>query len=289
MVKAFRRPMKKVHHKNGKLKEYAISLGVNSEINEDRFHQNDKGKLICDVVVCFEDEFDKLSQEHEKSQSKIQALENQLKTKDQLIKDYKNQLASIDADHEKKMDNLKDEYSAKVDKLNEDLHDKDLEIERTKTKYEEEIGNLKEAHQKEINKLKLFDDTIHMSITDHQNQINELDLFDEEKHMKIADHNEEISKLTIYNPESDMKISDHNKKVNGIKNSIVHETIIYNDQINELDNINLWKYLKGDLKRIRKDLKEGIDHFEAIAQYIESDENQIVQDVNMKEVNEDSS
>lgn len=289
MMKEFRRPMTKVYKKNGDLKQYLISLGVNTEINEDLFHQNDKGKMVCDVVVCLENEFDKFFHEHGESQSKIQALETQLKTSNQLNKNYKNRLASIDEDHQKEIKKLKDEYSAKLNKLKDDLHEKELESERIKTKYEEEIGNLKEAHQKEINGLKLFDTEKHMSIVDHENQMKKLELFDTEKHMKIADHNEEISKLKIYNPESDMKISDHNSEVNGIKNSIVHETIAYNDKINEIDNIGLIRYLKGDLKQIKKDLKEGIEHFEAIAQYIESENGENIQDIKLKEVHEDSS
>ena len=43
-MKTFERQMRKVFDKNGKLKEYNISLGVNSQINEDRFYIKQKDK-----------------------------------------------------------------------------------------------------------------------------------------------------------------------------------------------------------------------------------------------------
>ena len=241
-MKTFRRPMTKVFDKKGNLKQYLISLGVKSEINEDQFHENENGKMVCDVIICMADEYDKFAREHDESESKIQSLEEELDEKKTLIERLQNQLSSIDADHEKKLKDLNDEYSGKIDKLNEDLHEKDLEIERTKTKYEKEIGEFKEEIQKEIN---------------------HLDLFDDEKHMKIKDHYSEV---------------------NGIKDRIVIETINNKDNINELkESLTFLGFIMGKHKPIIKDMEEGNEHLQLIAQYSESENDGNFQDIKKRE------
>ena len=288
-MQIFKRPLKKVmDNKKGTLKEYSLSLGVNTEINEDRFYKNGKDrngndKIFCDVIVCFPDEFDKMSHEHEESQSKIQELEDTIAANKKEIESLQNQLSSIDGKHQKEIKKLKDGNSAKIKELNDALNDKKVESEKIRTKYEKVIGSLKGNYEKEIGKiktaneshingLKLYDEEIHMSIIDHKNQIEALTLYDEEKHMKITDHIAEISEA--------------NNKMNGIKDMISRKTISHNDKINELDNINLWKYLKGDLKRIKSDLKEDIEDFEMIAEHIELENAAILPDVKMKEADE---
>lgn len=259
MVETYESQLKKVYYKNGKLKEYNLSLGVNSQINEDRFHENKNGKMVCDVLVCFPDELKKILQEHKEFQSQIQSLENEIAEKDKSIESMTNRLSSIDEEHEKEIKKLTDEYSGRIGKLNEDIHEKDIEKEQVKTKYEREIGDLKESNQKEINGLKLFD---------------------EEKHMLIKDHQDELQNLTLYNPESDMKISDHNKEVNGIKDRIVIETIQYNDNITELEkSLSFIGFIKGKHKPIIKQMREGIDDLKLIAQYSESEDDEFVQDI----------
>lgn len=260
MITGIKRPMRKDFNSKGKLKQYLISLGVNTEINEDRFHQNENGKMVCDVVICFPDEFEKLSQEHQEFQSQILPLKKALGEKEKSLEMLQNKLSNIEEKHQKEMQDLKDEYSEEIDKLNEDIHEKDLEIERTKTKYERELGVFRESIQKEINALELFDEDKHMLIKDHQAEVSEL-------------------KGNQFNSEYHMNISDHQKKISGIKDKIVRETIQYNDKLNELDNsLKLTGYIRGHHKPKIKELKEGIDNFERIAQYIESQETEILQD-----------
>lgn len=259
MINGIKRPMRKDFNSKGKLKQYLISLGVNTKINEDRFHQNENGKMVCDVVICFPDEFEKLTEEHQQFQSQIKTLKKSLEEKEKSLEIAENKLSNIEEEHKKEIKKLKKEYSDKIDELNDDFHEKDLEIERTKTKYEKEIGVFRESIQKEINNLELFDEDKHMLIKDHQAEVSGLKLFDDEYHMNIT---------------------DHQKKISGIKDKIVRETIQYNDKISELEkSLRLSGYIRGHHKSKIKELKEGIDDFKLIAQYIESQENGILQDV----------
>lgn len=224
----------------------------------------------ADVYIIFCDEFDKMESQMNESQSQIKSLENDILEKDKRIKSLENELSSIYEKHEKELQEVKDDLNGKIKQLNEDVHQKDIEIEKVRTKSAEEIGQIKEANL---------------------NHINGLDLFDENKHILLKEYNKEVSKLkeSLFNPESDMKIKDHNFAINGIKNRIVEAIIPHNDNINKLDSINLWKYLRGDLKKIQKDLKEDVRVFEEISHYIESKNENII-DVNIKdEDDEDSS
>ena len=254
-MKIFERPMRKVFRTNGEFKEYVITLGSKSEIEDSRFHKKDNGVIVCDVLICFPDEYEKLMADYNDLQSQMTELKES-------IERLENQLSSIDEDHQKELKELDDEYSAKVDGLNKDLHDKDLEIKETEKEYEKKIGNLKEDNQKKINKLELFDEEYHMKITDHQ------------------------------------------KEVSGIKDSIVRETIHHNDNLNSLEknleslenNINLIGLIKGrpksklkELKECTSDLKEDIEAFRYIAQFIESKNEDAVQDVGIKGEDENSS
>ena len=258
-MQTFESRLKKVYYKNGNLKEYNASLGVNSQINDDRFHENENGKMVCDVLICFPDEYEKFHHEHEESQSQIQSLKNEISEKDKAIESMRNQLSSIDEEHSKKIKELDDEYSAKIDELNRIIHEKDIEIERTKTKYEKEIGCLKEDHQKELNALKLYDEDYHMRIQDHQSEV------------------------------SDIK-DKHQKEFSGIKDQITRETIHHNDNLNSLGNaLNLKGLITGRQKKEYEKLKEDIEQFRQIAQYLESRENAIPHDIKIKEDDDDSS
>lgn len=269
-MKTFERPMRKDFDKKGNLKQYIISLGVRSEINEDRFHENQNGKMVCDVIICFPDEYQKFSDDLENAQTQIQSLKNEILEKNESIERLENELSAIYSDHKKEIKKLKDEYDEEINQLKEDLHGKDIEIERTKAEYEKKIGDLKEANL---------------------NHIQDIKIFDEEKHILIKDHNEEVSKLKEkeFNPESDMKIEDYFLEVNGIKNRIVEGLIPHNDNINQLDSIGFWRFLKGDLKEVRKDLKNDIQVFQDIAHYIESKNENVIVEVKKEKEDEDSS
>lgn len=218
----------------------------------------------ADVYIIFCDEFDKMESQMNESQSQIQSLENDILEKDKRIKSLENELSSIHENHEKELKEVKDDLNERIKLLNKDNHKKDIEIEKVRTNSAEEIGRIKEANL---------------------NHINGLNLFDEDKHILIKDHNEEISKLkeSQFNPESDMKISDHNLEINGIKNRIVKETIHHNDTINKLDSIGIWKFIKGDLKKVRNELKEDIQQYEYIAEYIESKNGNVILEIKKDE------
>ena len=235
-------------------------------LDKDKFRktksQRNESRLEAEVYIILKEDFNKI----EDNFSKIQSLEEVIEDKDKTIKKLKDDLSAIDEDYQKKIENIKEENNAKMDELKEALHDKDLEIEKTKTRYEEKIGNLKEAYQKEINGLELYDKDKHMKISDHNEEVSNLELFDEDKHMKIQDHKDKISNLK----------SDHEKEVKGIKDKIVRETIINNDRINELEKgLSFRGFIRGKYKTPLQDLKEGIEHFQYIAQYSETYENQV--------------
>lgn len=273
-------------------------------IPKDKFRkaksQRKEGRLESEIYIIFKEDFDDL----ENNISKIQSLEAELEEKNQTIKKLEDGLSAIDEDHQKEMENIKQDNSAKVKALKDDLHDKDLEIERVKTEYEKQIGNLKEEHSANIDELKngLHEKDIELEKTKTeyeteigelkekyerelgdfkekiQKEINHLQLFDEDKHMKIQDHNDKVSELkkTQFNSEYHMKIQDHKNKLNEIKDTIIRETIVNNDNINELEKgLTIGGFIRGKYKTPLNDLKEGIDHIQYIAQYSETYENQV--------------
>ena len=226
-------------------------------------------RLEARCLVILKEDFENYEKE---SQSQMQTLKDEIGEKNKEIEMLQNKLSDIDEKHQKEMDKIKDEYSEEIEQLKADLHEKDLEIERTKTKSEEEKGDLKEKYQEEIG---IFREKI-------QKEINGLELFDEDKHMLIKDHQADVLELrkNQFNSEYHMNITDHQKKISGIKDKIVRETIQYNDKISELEkSLSLSGYIRGHHKSKIKELKEGIDDFKLIAQYIESQENELLQDV----------
>ena len=280
-MKTYKSKLRKAYYtKTGKLKEYQMSLGVNTQINEDRFHQNENGKYVCDVIICFPDEYSDFLQEHENLQTENLSLTESNDAHEKTIKMLQDELSSIDEEHEKEIKKLKDEYSARIDALKEDLHEKDLEIERKKTESAREIGSLKTAHERHLKELKLFNPDIHMSIIDHQKEISDLK----------TKHQEELDDLKLFDEEKHMNISQHFKEISGIKDSISRQTILHNDHLNSLgNNLKFIPYLKGDYKSSLKLLKEDIEAFRYIAQYVESRENEFLPEVKLKEDDEDSS
>lgn len=284
-MKIFERPMKIVwDYKKDKLKEYSISLGVNTEINEDRFYKNgtDKhghDKIFCDVIICFPDEFEKLSNEHEESQAKILELESTISKQKESIEKLEDRLSSIDEDHQKEIQKLSDNNNAKVKELNDKIQSQAIENEKTKTKYEKQIGDLKAEHEKELGKLK----------TAQESHLNGLKLFDEKSHMSIIEHQKEVMELKAneFNSESDMKKEDHWTEINGIKDKISRETIHHNDNINELENsLKFTKYIRGHHKKALEKIREDIQAYLYIADRIESENKNKLQNVKLKEDDE---
>ena len=174
--------------------------------------------------------------------------------------DYENQmnekiksLEDVIADKNQTIKKLEDDLST----IDEDYQKK---IENIKQENNAKIDELKEAlHDKdlEIERTKTrYEKEIGVFREDIQKEINDLDLYDEDKHMKIKDHENEVK---------------------GIKDKIVRETIINNDRINELEKgLTITGFIRGKYKTPLQDLKEGIEHFQHIAQYSETYENQVL-------------
>ncbi len=177
--------------------------------------------------------------------------------------DYENQMT----ENISKINSLENEINEKnqtIKKLEDDLsaidEDYQKKIENIKQENNAKIDELKEAlHDKdlEIERTKTrYEKEIGVFREDIQKEINDLDLYDEDKHMKIKDHENEVK---------------------GIKDKIVRETIVNNDRINELEKgLTITGFIRGKYKMPLQDLKEGIEHFQYIAQYSETYENQVL-------------
>ena len=254
-MKTFQSKIKKVFYKNGKLKEYNISLGVKSEIEDDKFYENENGKLICDVIVCYEDDFDNLLQENTNLQNKVKDLEGKLNKKTQTNKDstsslyekideltlenkklketHSNELIDITAKHQEDLKSKDDEYSQKIDVLNKDLLSQS------------------EANKKEV--LELKDEYI-QSNKDLQKEIDSL----KQEISDIKDkHHQEINNLTIYDEEYHMKLSDHEKKINEMRSNCLRlRTIDSNNNLRQIDNLEKLGRLDKFRNRDKEILRE---------------------------------
>ena len=58
---------------------------------------------------------------------------------------------------------------------------------------------------------------------------------------------------------------------------------------NCLLSISLWRFLKGDLKEVRKDLKKDIQVFQDISHYIESKNENVIVEIKKEKEDKDSS
>lgn len=186
---------------------------------------------------------------------------------------------------------LKDDFEdyergidSKIQSLEEVIEDKDKTIKKLKDDlsaidedYQKKIENIKEENNAKMDELKeaLHDKDLEIERTKTRYE-KEIGLFREEIQ-------KDINALELYDEDKHMKIKDHENEVKGIKDKIVRETIINNDRINELEKgLSFRGFIRGKYKTPLQDLKEGIEHFQYIAQYSETYENQVF-DVKDKE------
>lgn len=186
---------------------------------------------------------------------------------------------------------LKDDFEdyergidSKIQSLEEDIQDKDKTIKQLQDDlsaidedYQKKIENIKRENNAKMDELKeaLHDKDLEIERTKTRYE-KEIGVFREEIQ-------KEINALELYDEDKHMKIKDHDDEVKGIKDKIVRETIINNDRINELEKgLTITGFIRGKYKTPLQDLKEGIEHFQYIAQYSETYENQVF-DVKDKE------
>ena len=171
---------------------------------------------------------------------------------------------------------IEDNFS-KIQSLEEVIEDKDKTIKKLKDDlsaidedYQKKIENIKEENNAKMDELKeaLHDKDLEIEKTKTRYE-KEIGLFREEIQ-------KDINALELYDEDKHMKIKDHENEVKGIKDKIVRETIINNDRINELEKgLSFRGFIRGKYKTPLNDLKEGIEHFQYIAQYSETYENQV--------------
>ena len=159
---------------------------------------------------------------------------------------------------EKELSSIYEKHDKELEDVKNDLNGQVKELKDKVHEKDIEIEKTKTKYEKKIGDLK----------EENLNHINDIDIFDEEKHILIKDHILEV---------------------NGIKNRIVEGLIPHNDNINQLDSISLWRFLKGDLKEVRKDLKKDIQVFQDISHYIESKNENVIVEIKKEEEDKDSS
>ena len=247
MMKYFKRQMRKNFYKDKSLKGYSISIGKNDEnIDESKFKDN-----VCDVIVCYEDDFDKLLQEKINLKNKVKDLEDNINKKTQTNKDstsslyekideltlenkklkdaHSKELLDIDRKHQEDLKSKDDEYANKIDGLNKELLSQS-ELNK------KEVLKLKDDSQKEI-------DPLNQTISDLKDK-----------------HHQEINNLTIYDEEYHMKLSDHEKKINEMRiNCLRLRTIDSNNNLRQIDTLEklgrLDKFRNKD-KEILKEMRQ---------------------------------
>lgn len=247
MMKYFKRQMRKNFYKDKSLKGYSISIGKNDEnIDESKFEDN-----VCDVIVCYEDDFDNLLQENTNLENKVKDLEGKLDKKTQTNKDstsslYK-KIDELTLENKKLKESHSKEISEITEKHKEDLKSKEDEYSQKIEGLNKELLSKSEANKKEV--LELKDDYIN-SNKDLQNKIDSLK-------QEISDlkdkHHEEIDNLTIYDEEYHMKISDHEKRINKIRSNCLKLRV--NDSNNNLRQIGHLEKL-GRLDKFRNKDKD---------------------------------
>lgn len=243
--------MRKNFYKDKSLKGYSISIGKNDEnIDESKFEDN-----VCDVIVCYEDDFDNILQENTNLQNKVKDLEGKLDKKTQTNKDstsslyekideltlenkklkeaHSNELLDIDKKHQEDLKSKDDEYSQKIDVLNK------------------ELLSQSEANKKEV--LELKDEYI-QSNKDLQKEIDSLKQIISDIKDK---HHQEINNLTIYDEEYHMKLSDHEKKINEMRSNCLRlRTIDSNNNLRQIDNLEKLGRLDKFRNRDKEILRE---------------------------------
>lgn len=235
--------------------------------------QDKKGNDIGKVQDLKKDQIKNLKESHEDKfkKTKSQRDESRLETDVYII--LKDDFDEIE--------NRMTEYTSKIQSLEDVIEDKD----KTIKKLQDDLSAIAEDNQKRIDKIKddysAKIDELNETIHNKDLEIEKTKTEYEEKIGNLKEsHQKEINNLKLFDEDSHMTKLDHTKEINGIKDKIVIETIQYNDRINDLDNnLRPLKYIKGDYKPIIKELKEGIEHLKYIAQYSETQEEQIVQDI----------
>ena len=173
------------------------------------------------------------------------------------------------------------EINSKIQSLESTIEDKDKSIESL----ENRLSSIDEEHSKEIKKI---DDEYSERIAQLNEELHGKDIEKEEVKTKyekeigeLKESNQiKINGLELFDEDKHMKIKEYYSKISGIKDSIARETIHHNDNINELEkSLKFKNYIRGHHKSEIMKLKEDIEQFRLIAQYIESEEKEIVQDV----------
>ena len=205
--------IKTTMRKNVSRNNYTIDIKADKEIDDQKFHQNKRGALVCDVIVMFEDSFKEL-------ENTINNLENEIDNKNKTIESLENRLSAIDDTHSKKLKDMSSEYYASLDSLKDKMSAKDDKLKQIELKYQEEISSLKEDY---LNKINTLEKNHTKEILKLNNDISELKqnnqkvTFENESSI-IAEKQKNIDNLK--DEISEMKIN-HERTINKYKDTLI--------------------------------------------------------------------
>lgn len=255
-MKYLEKEMKKVFSK-GKFRNYTITINKGDDVDEARFNEN-----VCEVIVCYKDDFHQTMQENESMKLQIKDLQDKIlnleakidkKTQsnksstseiykklnekvselselkkthqielDNLKENQSNELLDVTEKHEKEIENITDDFNAKIDELEESISSKNAIIDKVTSKYKDEIHHLKEDHLKEINHLQ----------HNHSKKISELK--SEISQLK-EDHLKKVNHLDNDNADKFLEIEKaHQDEVNQLNDEIASLKLKHKDEISEL-------------------------------------------------------
>jgi len=255
-MKYFEKQMKKVFSKD-KFRNYTITINKGDNVDEGKFDDN-----VCDVIVCYKDDFHQLMQENESMKLQINDLQDKIlnleamidkKTQsnksstseiyeklnekvseinnlkkshqielDKLKENNSSELLDVTEKHEKEIENITDDFNAKIDELEDSLSSKNAIIDEVTSKSKDEIHRLKEDRLKEINNLQ----------HNHSKVISELQ--SENSQLK-EDHLKKVNHLDNNNADKILELEKaHQDEVNQLNDEIASLKLKHKDEISEL-------------------------------------------------------
>ena len=255
--------------KNPSRQDYSIGIRKSEDVDESKFKDN-----RCDVIVCYQDEFQELNRY-------IQKLENEIEDKNKSIKNLENQLTNVDETHSKKINELSNEYYAKLGELKDRVSKKDSELKQMQLKYEGEISALNEDHLKKVNDLeKTYADEVlnlnkeisNLKQSHQADQFENVSAISTKKQNEIDNLKNELSAKNDELNQIELKLNDeitelkvnHEKEINALQKNHSNEVLKLNNEIsilkqsNQKENYENKSSIIADKQKIIDDLKDEI-------------------------------
>ncbi len=238
-------------------------------IDETRFRKNQKGKLECNVIIFYEEDYNAMKEENTSLKSSVKKLEAQ-------IQEAETKMQQLEEEYNiKTQDYIDSEASIKL-KLEESIKEFSTTTNQAKEEHAKEILAIQEKHSREIialnNKISKLKEDHQKELHNHDNA-NADTILDMEKrhHQELTSLKDEISSIKQKHNEELMDLMDsHNDEVTQIRNTFLKQASKLN---------NTYSGLASDLKSLslfdivfRSKHKDIIQEFEEVKRLdVESD------------------